>query len=391
MSAKNGSAVTLHRRGLFGLCVAAVFVLCAVFSAGASASRPTVQTYLATGDSLSFGYSKQLFDENLTNGDQASHFENGYVNHYYAAMKPTLEGIQKQDLGCPGETSDSFIGNGPLAETLEAYGKYKINTEKGELPCEYHGAGFPLHNEYGAFGAGAKSQLEAALEYLGVDAALGKPVTTVTLNIGANDQLHFIANCEVEAKPAEEKAFIKAVYEEGKTVAEGEAAAKKAGEESVKECLFAGAVPLGTHIGENIGLILYVLRHGATFGSVNFTGKIVFLASYNPYGNLLAYPSRKEQSEGVNDEVLFDSNYLSKTFNEGFAEAVAAGSEGNSCTANARLKFNPENHSEPNNLQAWTNMTNATESNGQKNGPDIHPTPRGYQVIGSLMVAQCGA
>jgi len=123
---------------------------------------------------------------------------------------------------------------------------------------------------------------------------------------------------------------------------------------------------------------------------VNFTGKIVFLASYNPYGNLLAFPSHKESAEGVNDEVLFDSNYLSKQFNAGFAEAVEAGSGGNSCTSNARNKFNPENKSEPTKLQAWTNMTNTSETFGLKNGPDIHPTPTGYSVISGNMVKECG-
>jgi hypothetical protein len=36
-------------------------------------------------------------------------------------------------------------------------------------------------------------------------------------------------------------------------------------------------------------------------------------------------------------------------------------------------------------------MANTTESNGKKNGPDIHPTPIGYHEIGAVLMAkQCG-
>ena len=53
--------------------------------------------------------------------------------------------------------------------------------------------GGPLHVSYAG-----QSQLEKALELVAVDAAYGKPVTMLTLNIGANDQLHAIAACEAE-------------------------------------------------------------------------------------------------------------------------------------------------------------------------------------------------
>jgi hypothetical protein len=67
----------------------------------------------------------------------------------------------------------------------------------GEAPCAYHTADhLPLHNEYG----GSKSQLEAVLETIATDKAAGKPVKMISLDIGANDELHTVAKAEKEAK-----------------------------------------------------------------------------------------------------------------------------------------------------------------------------------------------
>ena len=73
-------------------------------------------------------------------------FEGGYAEAYLDRKKPVLEGIQETNNGCPGETTDSMIGNGPLGAALDPL--------EGESPCGYHKIGFPLHNEYG----GSKSQ-----------------------------------------------------------------------------------------------------------------------------------------------------------------------------------------------------------------------------------------
>ncbi len=68
--------------------------------------------------------------------------------------------------GCPGETTDSMIGDGPLAAAMEA-----DLGAKGEAPCAYHNVdGLPLHNEYGE----GKSQLENALETIAVGAGDGQ-------------------------------------------------------------------------------------------------------------------------------------------------------------------------------------------------------------------------
>src|SRR6185437_1809632 len=131
-------------------------------------------------------------------------------------------------------------------------------------------------------------------------------------------------------------------------------------------------------------------RSGSSFGGVNYGGPIQFVASYNPYGNLLAFPTKKEQEQGVNDEVLAGSNGLAGVFNSGFEGVV---SKFGGCTTNELKRFNPKNGTEPKKLQEWTNMTNATKTTAfgkeLNNGPDIHPTPLGYKVMAAYMYSIC--
>jgi lysophospholipase L1-like esterase len=383
MSATNGLTGGLRKRSrLIGLALVAALALSAAVASSASAiTHPIKATYMALGDSLAFGYSQQLFDENIPLGEPAAAFEHGYVNDYWAAHLKQAVGVQIQNLGCPGETSGSLIGNGALEAGLKAGQEAKEGHAVepfGEAPCYYHegqaealgfpsGFKFPLHQEY--LGPGV-SQLETALTLIAKDAAEGHGVTTLTLNIGANDQLHYVKKCEQEV---------------GEKVAKGEIPPSEA-EKAFHLCLVDGAAGLGQKIGENIGRILTVIRDGSAFGGVNYEGKIVFVGAYNPYGNVLAYPTRKEQSEGKNDELLEGSNTLAKQFNNGF-QGVATSF--GACTANTLLRFNPENGLEPKHLQAWTNMTNTSESNGHKNGPDIHPTPEGYNQMSKYMINIC--
>jgi len=66
MQAMHGLAVSVRARGrLIGCCTALAVVIAAL--AGASSASavklPIKQTYLATGDSLAFGYSSQLYHQ----------------------------------------------------------------------------------------------------------------------------------------------------------------------------------------------------------------------------------------------------------------------------------------------------------------------------------------
>jgi hypothetical protein len=364
MSAKNGLAVSFRRRSrLIGCAAAVVFAFAALFAASAGAVVPPTQSYLALGDSLAFGYSQQLFNENEKFGEPPSAFEHGYVNYYWKHLKPLLNHVALQNNGCPGETTDSMIGNGPLAA---AFGI------PGESPCAYHKVGLPLHHEYG----GTKSQLESAIETIAVDAGTGKPVTTITLNIGANDELKAVKACEKEV--GEE------YVAEGKSKYGGENP-----EQSVGLCIAAHAKGLFEHILGNIGKSLYAIRNGATFGGVNYTGKIVVQGGYDPYGNVFG-----------TGEILKGSNNLAQILNVKEAKLVSdtapeAEEEGHepfgACYANPQPKFNPlKPKLESERLQKWTNMANFSEFEGKKNGPDIHPTPTGYKVLNGVMVTACG-
>ena len=388
MSATHGLAGRLLKRSrLVGLALVAAFALSGVLASGAGAVTIN-QSYVALGDSLAFGYSQQLFNEHLEAGEPAAAFTHGYVDNYATKVKAhlTFKGTQVQNLGCPGETSGSLIGNGPLEAGLK--GGQELQEGKpvaafGEAPCAYHetaaesagfptGFHFPLHVEY----VGGKSQLEKALELIAVDAALGKPVTHLTLNIGANDQLAFVKHCEQKV---------------GEEVVKGEIEpTEEAEHKAFESCLVAGAFPLGEKIGTNIARILTVVRHGEAFGGVNYNGPVQFVAAYNPYGNVFQFPTKTERKEGINHELLEGSNQLAAIFNKGFGEVVT---KFGGCTTNELTRFNPQNSTEPTKLKEWTNMANFTETEafGKKraNGPDIHPTPRGYEIMANWMVHSC--
>jgi hypothetical protein len=203
----------------------------------AAARAPKVRsTYLSLGDSLAFGYSTQVFNEHLAEGDPATFFEHGYTNDYFATLGSKVQLVND---GCPGETTESLIGNNAtLLQEINEEVEGKVNEPvTGEAPCAYQAEGLPLHHPYPG-----KSQLESALETLASAAAERKPVKGITLDIGANDTLHFVAKVEAEVEArqrriVEEKAKIQAEFEIDEKIehnAEAEVGAflyAKAGEE----------------------------------------------------------------------------------------------------------------------------------------------------------------
>jgi hypothetical protein len=384
MQATNGSLRSRSR--LVGVCLAVVVALSAIFASAANAA-PTKETTLALGDSLAFGYSSQLFNENALAGDPATAFEHGYINYYQIIHKYKANGIALVNNGCPGETTDSLIGNGPLAKAVDP---------TGEAPCAYHNLlGAPLHNEYG--GAGV-SQLESALGVIAINAAKSTPVTTITLNIGANDELHAIAKCKAEVQSEYEKTG-KSIY--GPTP-----------EAAVKGCIEFHVEELFTHIITNIGRISFVLHNGSLFGGINWSGKLIFQGGYDPYG--VVYKSAEEVANVLKaapwfaessippktGEQLSGSLTLAKLLN--FKEEEHA-KEFGMCFANPFSTFNPGGVKESGGiltvgtLQKYTNMNNETRvevppTSGKflNNGPDIHPTPAGYKKLAQIMTAACG-
>jgi len=363
------------------LALAIVLAMSAVFAfaSSAGAAAPITQSYVALGDSLAFGYSTQKFNENFPT-ESPTAFQEGYADYYFKHLKPTLEGVQLQNKGCPGETTDSMIGNGALAA---AFGI------PGESPCAYHKAGFPLHSEYG----GSKSQLESTVETIAVDAGSGKAVSHVTLNIGANDELKAIAKCEAEVKEEFEK--------------EGKSKYGETPEKAVTGCIVASVPGLFTHIIQNIGRIMTAVREGSKFGGVNYAGPVIFQAGYDPYGNVCGpIPTKKgpvpaagtlplptetcravfKMKEGQ-VEILEGSNNLAALLTSEEEKNLAPFGM---CFANPQPIFDPRNRYEPFRLQTYTNMVNLSESNSKKNGPDIHPTLVGYKKLSTIMVKACG-
>jgi hypothetical protein len=200
MKAMNGFGTSGAGRSwrLLG-CLAALVALSAMLVAPSLASakkaKPVKATYVGLGDSLAFGYSQELFNLNKP-GENPAAFEHGYVTDYFNLINAKKQ-TQLINYGCPGETTESLIGNNPtfLAELNTKAGRKVQEPITGESPCAYHKVGLPLHNEYGA----GKSQLEAALAAIALGKTDGKPVKTISLDIGANDELHAISKIEAEA------------------------------------------------------------------------------------------------------------------------------------------------------------------------------------------------
>jgi lysophospholipase L1-like esterase len=200
MQAMNGSGgLGIQRLCRLIGCVAALAALAAMVVPSIAAAKPpkVKKTYLALGDSLAFGYSQQLFNENEATGENPAAFEHGYASDYYKEIAAGGK-VQFVNDGCPGETTESLIGDNPtlLSAINGAVAGKTPDAVTGEEPCAYHTADhLALHHEYG----GTKSQLESALETIATDKAAGRPVKDITLDIGANDELHAIAKAEREA------------------------------------------------------------------------------------------------------------------------------------------------------------------------------------------------
>ena len=400
MSAMNGLTRSRSRGRLLGVALVAVFAIAGLYASSASAFV-TTKTDVGLGDSLAFGYSQQLFNEHLLQGEPPNAFEHGYVNDYWSRLKPRENGIGLTNLGCPGETTDSMIGNGPLATALEnnpllvGPGGQKPH---GEAPCAYHYAdGLPLHHEYG----GTKSQLESLIQVYTESALGGKPVSMITLNIGANDELHQISACEKFGESEAIKLFL-----EGKIT---EAEIKPVAEQFAKGCILGEAPKLFEHILVNMSAVLAVIRTPQAEGGLGYAGPIVAQGGYDPYGFVFS----------LEEEALPGSNLLALKLNQNEEATVA---KFGVCFANPQPVFNPTTVTgtkkakrtteglEKEHLEKFTNMLNMTVTTvagtplhyGEKNvevlpgvktsadGPDIHPTPAGYMKLSSIMTTDCG-
>jgi len=295
MSAKNGWMRSFR---LLGCLMAVALLASALFASVASAKKtePTNPTaYINLGDSVSYGYTAQKFAENFPS-EPPSAFEGGYPNLVQAKLAKKEAKVNNKlllfNLACPGETSKGLIGNGPIAEGLEA-AKETTHFTGGEAPCGWHNSsGLPRHVEFGSV-----SQLEAAVGLIKeANEKTGPEIKDITLQIGSNDELHKLGECSSSEYQSAHgfKNFLECVQEEAKNV------------------LFPTIV-------NNIGLTIHVLREAG------YAGPIGILGFYNPQA------------------LLLPSDPLQKALNEAMEATITAGSYGPAVAyGNPFKKTNPQ-------------------------------------------------
>jgi hypothetical protein len=407
MQATHGFAFSRTR--VIGYAIAFALALSALVLALASTARaaePPHKSYLASGTSVTFGYSQELFNElfptenpaafeealgsgyDTEGGRGVPHQPNGVALDYFHILQASQESsstwTRMINDGCPGETSGSYIGNGTLGAILSA----AIPGTQVEAPCGYHNVnGFELHHPY----KGGKrfqpevgeSQLENVVETIkrentGTNAT-HHPIQIMTMDLGANDLLRAVKKCEKE-------------------VAEG-IWTGASGEPPLTECEIVNLPATIEALATNVSAVLFAIRNGAAIcvaecgpedHGVNFRGPILFGGFYNPFGAV--FTPGVELNPGSNFLDFVINKVMKRTVEKfGVCYANPQSSPSNPAHAfNQALAGNPL--AEPEKLQQWTNMANPTSAvNGTKgaNGPDIHPTPAGYQVLAEGYAAEC--
>jgi lysophospholipase L1-like esterase len=372
----NGSAVPSGGRGrLLGLCALLAMVLSAVVLAPASASakefKPVAEpttTYLALGDSISFGYTEEKFDIHSPN-DSPSFFEEGFTNDFAKDLGKTKElgkGVRLVNDGCPGETSNGLIGENPElgGETSTEPAGHNPQGLGDWHPCAYTNVdGLPLHNELRVSGQ-AISQLEDAISILTTPSPFtGEPnkVGAITLQIGSNDELAAITQCEDEVGAEYAK--------EDKSKYGGSSP-----EQAVFLCIAKTSPEITIpHILKNIGDILGVIDH-------YYSGPIVLLGFYNPDAFVL--PGSDALQKGTNEAV--EKEILPLFPNVTFANPFPVFNLGKHTTA----------AEEQENICKYTEMCNPNVQTGpgtEESSPlfgkdgDIHPTVAGYAELAKLV------
>ncbi|HEV3318989.1 MAG TPA: SGNH/GDSL hydrolase family protein [Solirubrobacteraceae bacterium] len=341
---------------VLGLVALAVFA----FPAPAANARPAapVSTYLALGDSISFGYSEQVFNENFPN-ESPSFFEEGFTNDFAQDLsRPSAagRGVTLVNDACPGETSNGLIGEKealggktstePAGHNPQGLGDYH--------PCAYSNVdGLPLHNSL-SVGGQSISQLEDALSIL-KEGHPAHPVDAITLNIGSNDELAAIKQCEIE------------VTEEFTHTGKSKYGATPAA--AVIACIAVSSEKITVpHILANIGDILGVLDNAGPGGG-HYTGPIVLVGFYNP--DALVLPGSDALQEGLNAAV--EADILPHFPNVTFANPFPVFNKGQTPAK------------EQASICKYTEMCNPNDPGGSSDDGDIHPSPTGYRELGRLV------
>jgi lysophospholipase L1-like esterase len=361
MQAMNGSAGSTRSRGrLIGCCIALALALTAFVLAPVAANAaetPEQKTYLAIGDSISFGYSQQKFNENYPT-EAPVFFEEGVVNQATKLLQKSTElgkGIKPVNYACPGETSNGLIG-----ENEALGGKKSTSNDKRETdyhPCSYHNQnGLPLHASLANY-----SQLEEVLAYL-KEGKPNHPVKLITLNIGSNDELAAIAKCKEE---------VTAEYTN-----EGKSKYGTSPSEAVTNCIgFTATNVTFPHILGNLGKILGAIDSQETGGG-HYTGAIVLQGYYNP-----------------DSFELPGSDALQIALNNAVQEKVVPNFP-NVTYANPFPVFNKGGEAKPTvekkSIEKYTEMCNPNVQKPETGADpgcegDIHPSLAGSKALGKLV------
>jgi lysophospholipase L1-like esterase len=135
-----------------------------------------------------------------------------------------------------------------------------------------------------------------------------------------------------------------------------------------------------THVGELFGQILTNVTGIVTeLKAAAPKAKIDYVGLYDPYGSLL--------KEG--EELKPGFKALAELFNTEAKGLITAKKGFKGCFTDPATIFNPGGAKEPEALQKFTNMANAEEFEGKKDGPDIHPTPLGYEEMAKQLETEC--
>jgi lysophospholipase L1-like esterase len=374
MQAMNGSA---GRGRLIGCCMALVLALSAlVFAPTAGAVTHPTKTYLALGDSLAFGYTQVKHTENAP-GDSPAFFEKGYTNTYAKKVRGNKiednKAMVEVNDGCPGETSKSFLGEGTNIGLGTNCNYQALFTTFGPGT-----AGGPLHNPYPG-----KSQASNMLQIL-KGGSPAHPITAISLNIGANDELAGVSACKAEVKSDMET---KGFSEQPKGSGENYTTSEIPG--AINACVAGAAPGIFFTVNKNIETIV-----GKIYGEGGYTGKVVLVGFFNPFTFILP-----------------GSDALQKLFNEYLEANVVANNPGKVVFANPFVKFNGTSEgsaAEQKKICTYTEMCNPTaiaenkaadEAKKTKEAGegktviypfnpaegDIHPTEKGYALLGKVV------
>lgn len=314
------TAFHLARARALACCLAAFFALSALALASTADAAHVGSTYLALGDSLAYGYHAAQFKSELESKGfvEPATFDQGYVDDFGATLKLTHPGLQTVNDGCPGETTETFISGSGIA---------------GFCAGGPTGTPFPyafLHHSY----APHSSQLADALAILNENPT----VSPITLDIGANDVLQFLAS--------------------------------KCGFPSTFTCSPAEVEAEFAHIGANVLSILSQLHAAAP------SAQIVLIGLYNPYPTVLPAPGGDKTTAALNGIL-----------------AQIAGDVPNTSFANPEPAFNPsiliggpETIDLPT-ICTFTAMCPGGTFNPTSPNADIHPTTLGYGVMATTLAA----